>query len=76
MNDPGFIAEAKKQHLDIQEVDGRSVVKFVEHSYSQPPEVVTAVHEAMGLTGYVRREVIMPASGQETTLCASNGFRQ
>ena len=51
MNDPGFIADAKKQHLDIQEVDGDSVVKILERAYAQPADVVTAVHEAMGLTG-------------------------
>ena len=51
MNDPGFIADAKKQHLDIQEVDGDSVAKIVERAYAQPADVVTAVHEAMGLTG-------------------------
>src|SRR5712672_1307160 len=36
MNDPGFIADAKKQHLDIQEVDGESVAKIVERAYAQP----------------------------------------
>jgi len=51
MKDPGFIADAKKQHLDIQEVDGESVAKIVEHAYAQPADVVTAVHEVMGLTG-------------------------
>ena len=51
MKDPGFIADAKKQHLDIQEVDGENVAKIVEHAYAQPADVVTAVHEVMGLTG-------------------------
>jgi tripartite-type tricarboxylate transporter receptor subunit TctC len=51
MNDPGFIADAKKQHLDIQEVDGESVAKIVERAYAQPADVVTAVHEAMGFAG-------------------------
>jgi tripartite-type tricarboxylate transporter receptor subunit TctC len=51
MNDPGFIADAKKQHLDIQEVDGESVAKIVERAYAQPADVVTAVHETMGLAG-------------------------
>jgi tripartite-type tricarboxylate transporter receptor subunit TctC len=51
MNDPGFIADAKKQHLDIQEVDGESVARIVERAYAQPADVVTAVHETMGLAG-------------------------
>jgi tripartite-type tricarboxylate transporter receptor subunit TctC len=49
MNDPGFIAEARKQHLDILEVDGEGVLKIIEHSYSQPPEVVKSLNEAMGV---------------------------
>jgi hypothetical protein len=48
MNDPGFIAEAKKQHLDILEVDGDAVLKIIEHSYAQPPEVVKTLNETMG----------------------------
>src|SRR5437868_11839916 len=51
MNDPGFIADARKQHLDIQEVDGDSVARIVERAYAQPADVVTAVHEARGLAG-------------------------
>jgi tripartite-type tricarboxylate transporter receptor subunit TctC len=49
MNDSGFIAEAKKQHLDILEVDGEGVRKIIEHSYAQPPEVVKALNDAMGV---------------------------
>ena len=49
MNDPGFIAEAKKQHLDILEVDGPGVLRIIEHSYAQPPDVVKTLNEAMGV---------------------------
>ena len=51
MNDPGFVAEAKRLHLDIQEVDGQEVLKIIEHSYSQPPDVVKAINEAMSVGG-------------------------
>jgi len=51
MNDPDFISDAKKQHLDLQEVDGDSVVRIIERAYGQPADVVTAVHETMGLPG-------------------------
>jgi len=47
MNDPGFVAEAKRQHLEIQEVDGGEVLKIIEHSYAQPPDVVKTIHDAM-----------------------------
>jgi len=49
MNDPSFIAEAKKQHLDILEVDGPGVLRIIEHSYAQPPDVVKTLNEAMGV---------------------------
>lgn len=45
MNDPGFVAEAKKQHLQIQEIDGASVEKILAHAYTLPPDVVKAVND-------------------------------
>ena len=45
MNDPGFIAEAKKQHLQILEIDGPKVVKIIESAYALPADVVKTVNE-------------------------------
>src|SRR5438132_9516291 len=47
MNDPGFIADAKKQHLDIREIDGASVTAIIDRAYALPADVVKAVNEAM-----------------------------
>jgi len=45
MNDPGFIAEAGRQHLHIQEVDGTAVEKILARAYALPPDVVKAVND-------------------------------
>ena len=42
-NDPGFAAEAKRQHLQIREIDGPGVAKIIEHAYALPADVVKAV---------------------------------
>ena len=47
-NDPGFAAEAKKQHLQIREIDGPSVEKIIERAYALPADVVKAVNDAAG----------------------------
>jgi tripartite-type tricarboxylate transporter receptor subunit TctC len=51
MSDPAFIAEAERQHLEIQDVDGEQVALLLERAYAMPPEVVKAANEAMALTG-------------------------
>ena len=51
MNDPGFIAEAKKQHLEIAEVAGDRVAKTIADAYALPPDIVKAATEAMSVTG-------------------------
>ena len=47
MNDPGFIAEAKKQRLDILEISGPAVEQIIERAYAMPADVVTTVNDAM-----------------------------
>ncbi len=49
MNDPGFIAEAKKQHIEIKEVDGDDVAKIIADAYALPPDIVRAATEAMNV---------------------------
>jgi tripartite-type tricarboxylate transporter receptor subunit TctC len=51
MVDPAFIAEAERQHLEIQEVDGDKIAKLLQDAYKLPPDVVKAANEAMALTG-------------------------
>jgi tripartite-type tricarboxylate transporter receptor subunit TctC len=50
MNDPGFIAEAAKEHLEIQEVTGQRVEQIIDTTYAMPSEIATAAAEAMGVT--------------------------
>src|SRR5229473_3816198 len=49
MSDPGFIAEAKKQHIEIKEVDGDDVAKIIADAYALPPDIVRAATEAMNV---------------------------
>src|SRR6266853_3749120 len=51
MNDPAFIAEAERQHLEIQEVDGDRIARLLQSAFQLPPDVVKAANEAMALTG-------------------------
>ncbi len=51
MNDPGFVAEAGRQHLDIEEVTGEQVAAIVARTFALSAEVVRAASEAMNLTG-------------------------
>jgi tripartite-type tricarboxylate transporter receptor subunit TctC len=51
MNDPRFIAEAKRQQLEIDEVPGEKIAKVVERAFKMPPEVIKAANEAMNLSG-------------------------
>ena len=51
MSDPGFIAEAKKQNIEIKEISGERVAEVIRRAYAMPPEVIKAANEAMSLTG-------------------------
>jgi hypothetical protein len=51
MNDPAFIAEAERQHLEIQEVDGDRIARLLQSAFQLPADVVKAANEAMALTG-------------------------
>jgi len=51
MNDPAFIAEAERQHLEIAEVDGDKITQLLQSAFLLPPDVVKAASEAMTLTG-------------------------
>jgi tripartite-type tricarboxylate transporter receptor subunit TctC len=51
MADPGFLADAKKQRLEVKEVSGEKVAKILSDAFVMPPDVVKAANEAMNLTG-------------------------
>jgi tripartite-type tricarboxylate transporter receptor subunit TctC len=51
MNDPAFVAEAERQHIEIAEVDGDKIARLLQGAYALPPDVVKAANEAMALTG-------------------------
>src|SRR5712672_1997805 len=42
MMDPAFLADAKKQRLEVKEVDGEKVAKLLSSAFAMPPEVVKA----------------------------------
>ena len=48
MNDPAFIAEAEKDHLEIREVNGRRIEEILSDAFAMPPEIAKAATEAMG----------------------------
>jgi tripartite-type tricarboxylate transporter receptor subunit TctC len=51
MNDAGFIAEAGRQHLKIEEVTGERVARILAAAYALPPDIVNAAAEVMTGTG-------------------------
>src|SRR5262249_32254616 len=51
MNDEGFIAEVKKQHIEIEEVGGDRVAGLIADAYALPSDIVKAATEVMNVTG-------------------------
>jgi tripartite-type tricarboxylate transporter receptor subunit TctC len=51
MTDPAFIAEAKKERIELDEVSGEKIQQIVEEAFKLPPDVVKAANEAMNMTG-------------------------
>lgn len=52
MNDPAFVAEAEKQHLEIKEISGAQVAHLLDDAYALSPDIVKAATAAMGgITG-------------------------
>jgi tripartite-type tricarboxylate transporter receptor subunit TctC len=50
-SDPGFLADARKQRIEVDEVSGEKVEQVILHAYSMPADVVKAANEAMGGVG-------------------------
>jgi tripartite-type tricarboxylate transporter receptor subunit TctC len=55
MTDPGFIAEATRQHLELKELDGDAVARMIDDAYALPPEVIRAASDAVRVTGAAGR---------------------
>ena len=53
MHDPGFIAEAQRQKLTIQDISGERVAGILDRAFALPPEIVKAATDAMSVTGAV-----------------------
>ncbi len=51
MNDPGFIATAAKDHLEIEEISGERVTKIVQDTFAMPADIAKAAADAMKVTG-------------------------
>jgi tripartite-type tricarboxylate transporter receptor subunit TctC len=51
MNDPAFIAEAEKDHLEIREISGLRVAQILDEAYAMPPDITKAATDAMNVTG-------------------------
>ena len=47
MNDPGFIAEAKRVGVEIEEVSGERLARIVEEAYALPKDIVTETKNAL-----------------------------
>ena len=50
MADPAFLADAKKQRIEVKEVSGDKVGQIISGAFAMPPDVVKAANEAMGGT--------------------------
>jgi len=50
MIDPAFLADAKKQRIEVKEVEGDKVAKIIAGAFTMPPDVVKAANDAMGGT--------------------------
>jgi tripartite-type tricarboxylate transporter receptor subunit TctC len=51
MNDPGFIAQAAKLHLEIADISGARVADIVDDAYAMPADVIERATDAMHLSG-------------------------
>lgn len=47
LKNPGFVAEANKQHLEVQPVSGEDIQKLVDRMYRAPPDIVAVAKRAI-----------------------------
>jgi tripartite-type tricarboxylate transporter receptor subunit TctC len=53
VTDPGFIAEAERQRVQMEPVTGERVHEILDAAYAMPADVVKAANEALNITGDV-----------------------
>jgi tripartite-type tricarboxylate transporter receptor subunit TctC len=53
VNDPGFIAEAQRQRVQMEPVTADRVHEVLNSAYAMPQDVVKAANEALNITGDV-----------------------
>jgi len=51
MNDPEFIAEARRTNIELAEVSGEKIQMILERAFAMPPDVIAEAKNAMSLTG-------------------------
>ncbi len=51
MNDPAFIADAEKAHIETKEIDGQKIADILNRTYAMPADAIKAAKESMSLTG-------------------------
>jgi tripartite-type tricarboxylate transporter receptor subunit TctC len=51
MKDPAFLAQAKKEHLEVNEVTGEEISEIIQSAFSLSSDVVQEATEAMNVTG-------------------------
>jgi tripartite-type tricarboxylate transporter receptor subunit TctC len=51
MEDPAFLAQAKKEHLEVNEVSGDDVADIIKTAFDLPKDVIEEATEAMNITG-------------------------
>lgn len=51
MRDPVFIAEAKKQNIELDEVSGEDVAGIIARAYAAPRDAIEAAKEVMNISG-------------------------
>ena len=51
VNDPQFLAAAKRERLEVKEVSGKQVKAIIDEAFDLPPDIAHAARDAMNLTG-------------------------
>jgi tripartite-type tricarboxylate transporter receptor subunit TctC len=52
-NDPRFLAEAKRQRIDVKEVPGERIEQVMREAYATPAEIIKLANESLNLAGGV-----------------------
>ena len=51
MADPGFLADAHKANIELEEIAGEKIQTILERAYAMPVDVIKEAKDAMSLTG-------------------------